>query len=185
MLVEVAEAAMVQAEPETQQDDSTMAVDNVKVTDGVEFGHVVKKMVGEAGADGVRIGNPNKIDDHANTAIEDKAKSSVDAPMGRIELKQQSWSEAQGRRTVDNLHNELLQQMALLCASVQGLRGQMRDGFVDEGRRRQEDNEKLKDEMYEGFRNEEKARKLVQSELAVMKKEFQKEKDGEWKYRLV
>ena len=107
-------------------------------------------------------------------AIEDRAKSAVDDPMGRIDLKQQSWSEAQGSRTVNNQHSELLQQIALLSASVQGLGKHMQDGFANEGRRRQEDNEKLKNEMYEGFRNEEKARKVVQNDLAVMKEEIQK-----------
>ena len=76
LTVEVAEAAMVQAEAETQPDDSTMAAGNVKVTDGVELGHVVKNIAVEAGADGVRVGSPNRIDDHTNTALEDSKISS-------------------------------------------------------------------------------------------------------------
>ena len=85
---------------------------------------------------------------------------------------------AQGSRTVDHQHRELLQQMALLCASVQGLGKQMQDGIANEGRGRQEDNKKLKDEMYAGFRNEEKARKPAQNDLAVMKEVIQKLKKG-------
>ena len=46
----------------------------------------------------------------------------------------------------------------------------MQDGFADEGRWRQEDNKKLKEDK--GFRNEERARKLVQDDLAVMKEEI-------------
>ena len=73
---------MMQAEAETQPDDSTKAADNVTETDGVE---------------NCCRGRPNRIDDHENTAIEDREKSSaVDDPTGRAESRQQSWSEAQG-----------------------------------------------------------------------------------------
>ena len=58
---------MVQ-EAETQPDDSTVATDNVTVTDGVQVGHISKKNAVEAGADGIRVGSLNRIDDRANTA---------------------------------------------------------------------------------------------------------------------
>ena len=87
----------MQAEAETQPDDSTMAADNVTETDGVPVGYISKKIAVEAGQDGILAGSPNRIDDHENTAIEDRAQSSaVDDPMGRAESRQQSWSEAQG-----------------------------------------------------------------------------------------
>ena len=44
---------------------------------------------------------------------------------------------------------------------------------------------KLNDEMYEGFRNEEKARKLVQSDSAVIHEgESSETEHGKWKHRL-
>ena len=55
-------------------------------------------------------------------------------------------------------------------------------GFANEGRRRPEDNKKLKEEiterMGEGFRNEERTRKLVQNDSAVMKEEIKNLKMG-------
>ena len=102
MLLEVADASMMQAEAETQPDDSTMPVDSVTVTDGVPVGHISKKIA-------VKAGEPNRIDDHENTAIEGRAKSSaVDDPIGRAEARQQFWSEAQGSRTVRNHNNDVI-----------------------------------------------------------------------------
>ena len=54
------------------------------------------------GADGVLIGSPNRIDDHATSTTED--------PKGRIEMKQ-TLTEAQGSKVVDNRHSEILLQM--------------------------------------------------------------------------
>ena len=50
---------------------------------------------------------------------------------------------------------------------------QMQEGFANEGRRRQEDNRKeITERMDEGFRKEERARKLVQNDLAITKEEI-------------
>ena len=66
-----------------------MAADNVTETDGVPVGCISKKIAVEAGEDGIRAGSPKRIDDHENTAIEDRAQSSaVDDPMGRAESRQ-------------------------------------------------------------------------------------------------
>ena len=63
-----------------------MAVDNVTKTDGVPVGHISKKIAVEAGGDGMRLGSLNRIEDHENTAIENRATSSaVDDPTGRAE----------------------------------------------------------------------------------------------------
>ena len=67
LLVEVAEAAMFQAEAERQPDDSTMVENNEKVTDGIELGLVAKKnFAAEAGAEGSQVGSPSRIDDRAS-----------------------------------------------------------------------------------------------------------------------
>ena len=58
------------------------------------------------GADGVLIGSPNRIDDHAESSIED--------PMGRFEMKRQTLTDAQGSKVVDNQHNEILLHVSLL-----------------------------------------------------------------------
>ena len=75
MLAEVAEAAMMQAEAETQPDDPAMAVGNVTETDGVPVGQISKKIAVEAGGSGMRPGSLNRIEDHENTAIEDRFSS--------------------------------------------------------------------------------------------------------------
>ena len=43
-------------------------LDNVIVTDGVEVGYYFekKKIAVEAGVDGIRVGCPNRIDEHCN-----------------------------------------------------------------------------------------------------------------------
>ena len=56
----------------TLPDDPTMAVD--------EEGVVLV-------TDGVTVGIPNKIDDHANTTSEDNAKSTTEDFLGRSEIK--------------------------------------------------------------------------------------------------
>ena len=143
----------------------TMMVDEV-VDNGLPMVHVAKqKKVGVDGDD-ISIGSPHKGDGHA--------KSSED-PLGRIDMKRQPLTEAQGSKVVDDQHNQLL-QMAMLCESVQKLRVQVKDGFAIGGRKRHEDNIKLTEEMSarmdEGLRNEERARRLVQNVLPVMKEEI-------------
>ena len=114
MLAEAAEAATTQAESETQPGGPAVAVDNVTEMDGAPVGHISKNIAVEAGGDGMRAGRSNRIDEHANTAIDDRAKTSaVDDPMGRAESRQQSCSEAHGSRTAPHQNNDLLQQMTL------------------------------------------------------------------------
>ena len=128
MLAEVAEAFTTQAESETQPDGPAMAVDNVTEMDGAPVGHISKNIAVEAGGDGLRAGSSNRIDEHANTATDDRAKTSaVDDPMGRADSRQQSCSEAHGSRTAPHQNNDLLQQVTLLRATVQGLGKQMQD----------------------------------------------------------
>ena len=111
----------MQAEAETKPDDPAMVVDNATETDGVPVVHISKKIAVEAGGDGMRAGSPNRIDDHENTSIEDRAKmSAVDDPMRRADSTLQSWSEAQGSRTAHHQTNDLLQKMTILCATVHG-----------------------------------------------------------------
>ena len=143
----------------------TMMVDEV-VDNGLPMVHVAKQNKVGVDGDDISIGSPHKGDGHA--------KSSED-PLGRIDMKRQPLTEAQGSKVVDDQHNQLL-QMAMLCESVQKLRVQVKDGFAIGGRKRHEDNIKLTEEMSarmdEGFRNEERARRLVQNVLPVMKEEI-------------
>ena len=74
MLAEVAEAAMVLAEAQTQPDDLLMAVDKVTDTAGAPASHLSKKMTVETGEDGVRAGCPQKVDAYEKTVIEDRTK---------------------------------------------------------------------------------------------------------------
>ena len=60
MLAEVAEAAMVLAEAQTQPDDLLMAVDKVTDTAGAPASHLSKKMTAETGEDGCAGGMPTK-----------------------------------------------------------------------------------------------------------------------------
>ena len=62
------------------------------------------------------LGSPQKVDDHENSAIEDRVNNfAADEGwrMGRAEARQQSWSEAQESRTVIDQNNDLLQQMSM------------------------------------------------------------------------
>ena len=92
-----------------------------------------------------------------------------DEPVGRTDLRQLTWSEAQGSRTEQFHNNDLLQQMTILCATVQSLGKQMQDGFAAESLRRQEDYRNMEKtmtaKMEEGFRSEQQARQLAQSEM--------------------
>ena len=89
--------------------------------------------------------------------------------MRRTDLGQLTWSEAQGSRTEQYQNNDLLQHMTILCATVQSLGKQMQDGFAAEGLRRQEDywnvRKTMTAKMEEGFRIEQQARQLAQSEM--------------------
>ena len=81
------------------------------------------------------------------------------------ESKQLSWSEAEKSSAADILHKTLLEQMECLCRTVQNMGDRMEGTIAHEGLRRQQDNQKLKEEMCvrmdEGFKNEECAGKLV------------------------
>ena len=95
MLVEVAEAVMAQVATQSMlalTDDPTMVVDNEGAADGLKVGHVSKNTAG-VGADGVLIGSPNRSDDHAKYTTED--------PMGRIEMRRQTLTEASTMRYVN------------------------------------------------------------------------------------
>ena len=87
MLAEVAEAAMVLAEAQTQPDDLLMAVDKVTDTAGAPASHLSKKMTVETGEDGVRAGCPQKVDAYEKTVIEDRTKQ---LPVGRSDGKDRS-----------------------------------------------------------------------------------------------
>ena len=149
-VAEVAEAAMMQAEAGTQPDDPAVAVDSATETDGVPMGHILKKIAVEAGGmECVLVAQTGRIDDHENTAIADRATiCAVDDPLGGAESRHQSCSEAQGSRTTHQ-NNDLLQQMTMVCATVQNLGKQMQDvqnlgkqmhdGLAAERIRRQED----------------------------------------------
>ena len=70
----VSEAAMAQAATQsmlTLTDAPTMMVDDVEESDNTPMGHVSTKMTVGVGEDGVPIGTPNRIDDHAKSTTED------------------------------------------------------------------------------------------------------------------
>ena len=106
MLAEVAEAAMVLAEAPTQPDGLLVAVDKVTDTAGAPAGHLSKKMTVETSEDGVR-------------------KTEQKTLRWTIRWRQQSWSETEGSRMVIDHNNDILQQVSMLCSTVQNLSRQM------------------------------------------------------------
>ena len=63
-----------------------------------------------------------------NTVFEGRTPGCAsDEPMARTDPRQLTWSEAQGSRTAQYQNNYLLQQMTIMCATVQSLGKQMHD----------------------------------------------------------
>ena len=100
------------------------------------------------------------------TLIEDRTNFAVLDAMENREAKQSSWSEAERSSKADIQHMQLLEHVAAVFNSVQNLGNKIVDGFTSEGLRRQEGNNKLKEEMYTGFKNEQQARQQMQREIA-------------------
>ena len=74
----------------------------------------------------MRAGCPQKVDAYEKTVIEDRTKNfTSDDPMGRTKARQESWSETEGSRMVIDHNNDILQQVSMLCSTVQNLRRQM------------------------------------------------------------
>ena len=72
------------------------------------------------GEDGERAGCPEQVDDCENTVLEGKTPGGAsDEPVGRKDLRQLSWSEAQGSRTEQHRNNDLLQHITILCATAE------------------------------------------------------------------
>ena len=82
----------------TLTDAPAMMVDEVVERENTPLGHVSKKTTVGVDKDGVPIGSPNRIDDHAKSTMED--------PLGRNEMKRQSLTETPSRKVVDNQHNQ-------------------------------------------------------------------------------
>ena len=152
-------------------------------------------MTVETGEDGVRAGCPQKVDDYENSVYEDRTPNRAsDDAMGRIESRQQSWSEAQGSRTVIDQNNDTVQHISMLCSTVRNLRSQMQETFaterntrlggytkmvqkmsgkLEEGlRSEQQARQQAQNEIMKGLKNEENARQMVQKDLAVMEEEI-------------
>ena len=131
--------------------------------------HCAKRLAVAAGEDGAPEGRPIQVDDSENIVLESSSPGNgSDDPMG------------QTARTEQYQNNDLLQQMTILCQTVQNLETQMQEGFAAERTRRQQDfdteNQKRQDDdnkidktmtakMKEGFRNEQQARQLAHSEM--------------------
>ena len=85
----------------------------VEVDDDVSMEHMSKHIKVGIDGDGISMGSPNRIDDHATSMTED--------PLGRFEMMRQSLTGAQSGRVVDDQKNQLLLQMAMLRESVKML----------------------------------------------------------------
>ena len=80
------------------------------------------------------------VDDRANTVFEGKTPGCAsDDPMGQTDRRQLTLSVPHGSRTEQHQNNDLLQQITILCATVQNLGKQMQDEIPAERTRRQED----------------------------------------------
>ena len=98
VLAEVTEVAVALAEMQTP---TGKPPHGCRQCVGNPAGHVAKKVTVETGEDGVRASRPQVVDDNENTVYEDRTPDlTSDDVMGRIEPRQQSWSEAKGSRTV-------------------------------------------------------------------------------------
>ena len=75
-------------------------MEDVEVDDGVQVEHVSKHIKVRIDGDGISIGSPNRIDDHA--------KSTTDDPLGRPEMNWQLVTESQSRRVVDDQNDKLI-----------------------------------------------------------------------------
>ena len=201
MLAEVTEAAVALADMQTQPENLLIAVDDVTVAAGKPAGHISKKMTVGTGEDGVRAGCPQMIDDYENTVYEDRTPNlASDDAMGRIEPRQQSWSEARGSQTVIDQNNDILQQIPMLCSTLRNLSSRMQEEFAAERNSRHEEHRKMEqkisakmeeslrserqarqlaqNEIMKGLKNEENATQMVQKDLAVMKEEIKNLKMG-------
>ena len=182
MLAEITAEAVALAEMQTQPVDLPTSVDSVEVETIQMTGHIVKNMAVAVatGEDGGLAGCPQQVDDCENPVFEGRNPGCAsDEPMERTNLRQLTWSEAQGSRTEQYQNNDLLQQTTILCATVESLRKQMQyvqnlgkqmqDGFAAESLRRHEDYRNMQKtmtaKMEEGFRSEQQARQQAPSEM--------------------
>ena len=181
MLDEVAAGAAALAEMQSHVGRIPTAVDSMERRDQKMAGYIVKRSAVATGADGGPAGCPKVVDDCENTVFEGKTPGCAsDDPMGLTDRRQLTLSELQGDRTEQHLNNDLLQQMTILCTTVQNLGQQMQDGlpterirnqedFATESLRREDDYNKMEKtmtaKMEEGFKSEQQARQQAQSEI--------------------
>ena len=91
-------------------------------------GHCAKRLAVAAGEDGAPEGRPIQVDDCENIVLQSSSPGNgSDDPMG------------QTARTEQYQNNDLLQQMTILCQTVQNLETQMQEGVAAERTRRQQD----------------------------------------------
>ena len=134
MLDEVAAEAARLAEAQTQPAGLVTEVDSMEVDTAKVAGHCAKRLAVAACEDGGPEGRAIRIDDSENTTFESKT-SGVRKRARLLDRNR-------------NQNAELLQQMALLCQTVQNLGKQMQQGFAAERTRRQQDSLKVRqDEM--------------------------------------
>ena len=167
MMVEVAAEAARWANVQTQRAGLDTEVDSTGVEPSKVAGHHAKRLAAAACEDGGPEGRPITIDDCENTTFEGKISGSGSEGKG------------QAARQEQNHNAALLQQMTLLCQTVQNLGKQMQEGFAAERTRRQQDfeieSQKRRDDynnmertmtakMQEGFRNEQQARQQAQGD---------------------
>ena len=187
ILDEIAAEAAALAEIQTQTTDLIAAEDSMEAETAKMAGHTVKRMAVATSEDGGPEGRPIQVDDCENTVFGGKTPGDVsDDPMGRT------------ARTEQHQNIDLLQQMTILCQTVQNLGKQMQEGFEAERTRRQEDIEteslQRQDDFYsmewttttkmeDGFKGEQMARQQAQDEIKQMAKKdldaFKEEMRGE------
>ena len=125
MLDEVAAEAARLAEAQTQPARLDTEVDSMEVDATKGAGHCAKRLAVAACEDGGPKGRPIRIEDCESTTFEGKTSGSEEAD--------------QAARLEQNQNAALLQQMALLCQSVQNLGKQYKkDSQLKERTRRQQ-----------------------------------------------
>ena len=159
MLDEIAEEAAALAEIQTQPGDLLTAVDSMEAETAKKAGHTVKRMAVATREDGGPEGRPIQVDDCENTVFEGKASGGAsDDPIG------------QTARTEQHQNMNLLQQMTILCQTVQNLAAERtgrQEDFETESLKRQDDSLRMEQtmatKMEDGFKGEQMARQQTGS----------------------
>ena len=162
MLDEIAAEAAALAEMQIQPGDLPTAVDRMEVETVKMAGLTVKRMAVATSEDGRPEGRPIQVDDCENTVSESKAPGGAsDDPIGQTARSEQH----------QNIY--LLQQMTILCQTVQNLGKQVQEGFAAERTRRQEEFET------ESLKRQDDFKRMEQTMTTKMEDGFKRRTNGQ------